>query len=159
MTAFFSYSTIGSELFIIILIPMTCIMPHRRFGLFLVTLGVLADIIIASVGSYVSSNALKSVEYSTDVFASYESNFIRDQYFGFPTLLLYLIIRIGISFKETAVRDLWNKGSTLTRACYVIQLLFTGAIGFLLLIHMVVFVAWLVKTLFSLLRTVKQSIP
>jgi hypothetical protein len=149
MIAFFTYSGFGSQLLIIVFIPMIYIMSYRRFGLFMITLGVMIDIMITSLGSYVSSNVLKYVEnYSSP--ASSGSDFILYQLYGFPTLLMYVIMRIGISAIE-AVRDLWGKGSELTRAFYIIQLLFPGAVGLLLLIHAVVFVAWLVKTLFSLL--------
>ncbi len=149
MTAFFTYSAIGSQVLIIVFIPMTCIIPCRRFRLFLITLGLMIDIMIASLGSYVSSNVLKYVENYNNPSSS-SSDFILYQFYGFPTLLMYVIIRITISRIE-AVRELWSKGSKLTRACYVIQLLFPGAVGLLLLIHAVLFVAWLIKTLFSLL--------
>jgi hypothetical protein len=150
MTASFAYSAIAAGLFIIIFIPMTCIISCRRYSLFLIALGVLIDITMASLGSYVSSNALKNVEDS-QIFSSIVFFFY--QFYGFLMLLVYVIIRIIISRIE-AVRDLWSEGSKLTRTCYVTQLLFPGATGFLLLIHLVVWLACLIKIVFPYLWTI-----
>jgi hypothetical protein len=137
MTAFFTYSAIGSEMLIIIFALMTCIIRSRRSSLLLVTLGVLIDTFVASIASYLSSKTLKYAEDSPTL-AGPEVVFF--EFFIFMLLSSYVFGRISIS-GESLKQDMWDKGSTFMRSCYISQFLFSGATGFLTLIHFVVFVA------------------
>ncbi len=140
MIAYFAYSASISGVLTIIFALLACIISSRRYYLFLATLGLFIDTLVASIAGYVSSSALKETELfpsrATETAVAYEI-------LGGWVLFSYVIIRILIWVSGEVRQELWDSRSILVRLCDIIQLWFSIATGCLLFIHFVVFAAWI----------------
>jgi hypothetical protein len=154
MTAFFSYSAIGLGLLMIIFALLTCIISSQRLFLFLITVGLLIDIFVASFASYVSSSMLINAKLS-----SIDSgiNLFFYEFLGLPLLLSYVGVRFSLFYNEKMKKDLSDKGTDVKRACYIIHFVFPGAIAVLLLLHCVFAVGWILIGILLFLWAVIKS--
>ena len=148
LTAFFAYSAIGLVLLTVIFAIITGIVSSQRISLLLVTLLILTDAIFASIASYFFSNMTESpVEIHDKSFMSYGL-------ISGGTLALYVSIRISYTFSDNIKPHLWNNGSIFMRLCFVVQLLFSGILTVLLLLHLLMITFWAIQGFIKLLESI-----
>lgn len=141
VAAFFAYSAISLTVLFLLSVGITCLISSQRSSLFLVTLFILIDTILASIASYLFSNMPEaSLPNNEQFFYSYGFTSI-------GTLALYVIIRIPYTSSEKIKQNLWENQSIFMRIYFLLQLLFPSLLSIFLLVHLIVGIVWLTQRL------------
>ena len=146
MHYYFACSAIMLEVLLVILIFLMCIRPIHRSFFLLAIVGLLLDIVIASMESFFLSFILNN--FSSNLFRVSNLDLFNLICFNVIIVIGSIALRIHILSKPDSLQKTWGNPSNLVTACYLWHLSFICATIILLLVHIVIFGGYIVMKTF-----------
>lgn len=128
LSLLFGYCSMGLTIVLIIFALLSLSIPSKRSFLFLATVGILFDILLASLGAYAMARPIPNV--NSMPFTVYElwRYYILWNSGAFLFVILYVFIRLHIHLMMIET-DPWDESSMFIRASYIVQYLFSCTIA------------------------------
>lgn len=128
LSLLFAYCSLGSKILLFIFALLTLSISSKRSFLFLATIGILFDVLLASLGAYAMARPIPNL--NNIPFTVYElwRYHILWNSGAFLFVLLYTFIRLHIYLMMTET-DPWDESSLSIRASYIVQYFFSCTIA------------------------------
>ena len=128
LSLLFGYSSMGLKVLLVIFITLTLSIPSKRPFLFLGTIGILFDVLLASLGAFTMARPGFDPNNSPLTTQDLWMSFIFWNSCSFIFVIFYVLIRLYI-YLTMVETDPWDESSIFIRISYIIQYSFSCTIA------------------------------
>ena len=137
----FGYCATGLEALLIIFILMTFFIPSKRSFFGFATLGIVFDVLLASIASYAMASPTQNLKNIQLTINEMWAHYILFNFYTFIFMIFYIFIRLYIYSMMTST-DPWDDAPIFIRIVYIVQYLFPYTIAPIIFINSGVLTMW-----------------
>jgi hypothetical protein len=141
LSVLFDYCATGLAILSIIFVLMMFVIPSKRYFLGCTTVGILLDVLLASVASYAMAPLSQNPKNTPLSVNEMWTHYILFNSYAFIFTIFYIFIRLHI-YSTMTDRNSWNDASMIMRLFYTIQYLFPCTVAPMILVNSGILAIW-----------------